>query len=581
MKDLKYADILRQNKALESRFEGAQYKIAVLSNIVTNQMNDLMEYTLRSEEINAHALSGDYDNILQDSLKFKDSNLVVIFWEPANIIDGLHYKANVMDHAAAEALINRVKSEIDFVLTNLQDTALVLFNKFSSVVFSHDNIKPNTFEIICHSLNQYLEQRIRPNTVLVDIDKVLARLSIGRSIDFRYYYSSKALYTIDFYKDYCEYIKPVVLSVMGKARKAMIFDCDNTLWKGIVGEDGINCIQMSCKSGKGVVFEEVQHLALELSRQGIIIGLCSKNNPEDVEEILTGHSDMTLRNEDIVIKKVNWNDKVTNLREIAKELNIGIDSLVLVDDSEFEINYIKEMLPQVTVIQVPDRLHEYPGVLRHSLPLFFGAVGTKEDRSRVEMYKREAIREKEKQKYSTMEEYLRAMELRMKIYVNDTRYIARAAQMTQKTNQFNLTTKRYTEADIRKFISGSSHKLILFELSDKFGDYGISGLCLLRFDSARKLAIADSFLMSCRVIGRNVETVFLDCVMREIMETGFLSLETQYIKSRKNSQVEFFYEDAGFRLVEKSDTVKTYQICVNDYKFERIRYIEVISGREN
>ena len=215
-----------------------------------------------------------------------------------------------------EEIIKKVKSEIDIVISNMKHTSLILINKFSSMIFNYQNLKPNKLDEIKDELNSYLEKQALSNSniILIDIDKVLAKTSIYKSIDLRYYYSSRVLYAVQFYKEYSEYIKPIFLSANGKSKKALIFDCDNTLWKGIFGEDGFDGIEMSGKSHHGAIFEEIQSIALELNKKGVIIGICSKNNPHEVDEVINKHPDMKIRDENISIKKINWGDKVSNKR---------------------------------------------------------------------------------------------------------------------------------------------------------------------------------------------------------------------------------------------------------------------------
>ena len=323
MMELKYSEILKLNKELENHLTSSFYNITVLSNVIVHQIKEILEYLLRSEVINANVRLGDYDNIVQDSKKYQNSNAVIIFWELCNIINGLQYKIELINNDQLDEILEQTKSEIDLVLKNFEKTSLVLINKFTSLSFSSLNIRNNNLEKLAGQLNQYLENKITANVRLVELEKVIANIGLDNSLDLRYYYSSKALYTIDFFKAYAEYVKPYVMSANGKSKKALIFDCDNTLWKGILGEDGFDNIEMSSRTKDGAIFEEIQSIALTLNKQGILIGLCSKNNPIDVDEVIESHQDMKLKNEHITINKSNWSNKVSNLKEIAQELNIG------------------------------------------------------------------------------------------------------------------------------------------------------------------------------------------------------------------------------------------------------------------
>jgi FkbH-like protein len=581
MEELKYSEILRRNKELGASLKGPVYKVDVLSNIITSQFNEVFEYNLRSEGINVNVNSGDYDNILQDAVKCNNSDLIFIFWEAANLIDGLQYKAGSMNEAELETLISKTCSEIDFVLKSLESRPLIIFNKFSSLIFNHAFIKKNNFDIVCNRLNDFLLKKASSNLLIIETDKIFAELSIAKSVDFRFYYSSKALYTIDFYKTYTKFILPVINSIKGKSKKALVFDCDNTLWKGVIGEDGMENIEMSGKGKKGVFFEEIQHLAIELSKKGVIIGLCSKNNLEDVEAVFESHPDISLRNEHIIIKKINWDDKASNIKKIAQELNIGLDSIVFIDDSDFELEFVNDQLPDVKTLRVPSNLYEYPQLVRNNLSLFYSFSQSTEDLKRVDMYKQEAERINQKAAFENIETYLSSLELRVTIHVDPSALIARISQLSQKTNQFNLTTKRYTESDIAKFIDAKDFLTFAFEVHDKFGDSGVTGVLILRTDLTSKAAEIDSFLMSCRVIGRNIEIAFFTFLIGYLEKSGITTIYAKYFKTLKNEQVSDFYEKIGFICTESSEREKLYQLTLVDYKIKQIDYINIEYGTKN
>lgn len=565
MINMKYSEIIRENKKLKQN-DIPKYQIAVLSNIMVHQSKEICEYSLRKNGINAEIVLGDYDNIVQDSLKYQNAHAVLIFWELWNLVDGLQYKIELLNDNEFGAIIDKTKQEIDMIFHNLSNVSLVLVNRFSSLVFNHFSLKQNRIDILKNEINQYLETK--KNITLIDLDKVIASISIEKSIDLRYYYSSKTLYSIEFYKKYFEYIKPIFLATNGKTKKALIFDCDNTLWKGILGEDGFDKIK---------IYNEVQYLALQLSKKGVILGLCSKNNPQDVDEVLDKHPDMILRDENIVIKKVNWEDKATNLKVIAKELNIGLDSLVFVDDSNFEVNLIKEELPMIKVFQVPTKDYEYAIIMREITNLFYNPKETKEDLEKVKMYKTQVTRAQEEQNIGDIEEYLKSLELCITLYIDDIKEITRISQMTQKTNQFNLTTKRYTETDIENFIKDENKIVLAIGVNDKFGDNGIVGLAILEYQN--DLASIDTLLMSCRVLGRNIEYKFMDIIINILQVKGVEKIKSNYLKTLKNEQVSDLYDRYGFEVLEKDEELTRYRMLVKNYKNKNLDYIGVKNGK--
>ena len=290
---------------------------------------------------------------------------------------------------------------------------------------------------------------------------------------------------------------------------------------------------------------------------------------------------MLIRNEDLAIKKVNWNDKAQNLREISEELNIGLDSIVFIDDSDFEIELIKTKIPQITSIKVPSKIHEYPTLFRDIFSLFFDISKSAEDKIRTEFYKQQNLRSNEKKKTNNIEDFLSSLKLNIKLFVDHKDSVPRMAQMTQKTNQFNLTTKRYTEGDISQFILNKDYKVFCISVSDKFGDSGITGLCILKLDRSEKLAIIDTFLLSCRVIGRNIEHVFMDTIINKIKKEKILKIKSSFKKTLKNEQVRKFYDQFGFELKFENGKIKDYDVSINNYKhnYKNINYIKILDEK--
>jgi len=562
LKNLKYTEILSKNKLLgESLSQLPTYKISVLSNIITSQLNNILEFTIRNQNINAKAISGDYDNIVQNSQVYNSSDVVIIFWELANLIDGLQYKCLTMTSHEIESIIEKVKKEIDFVFHALSKTPLVIFNKFSTLIFNNAFLKSNQFDDICNHLNKHIEQNIPRNFFVIPIDKLLAKLSIEKSIDLRYYYSSKSLYSVDFFKSYAQFIAPIILATNGKSKKAIILDCDNTLWQGTLGEDGLDGIALSSNDKRGVYFEEVHYLIKTLAEDGAMVCLCSKNNESDLDEIWKKRTDFALKETDIVAKKVNWQSKDKNLLELAEDLNIGIDSLVFVDDSGFEISCIENSLPEVTTLQVPKLIHTYSSLVREKMALFFTLTKTSEDRKRLEMYHYEIQRKNEKKNFDSVDEYLASLEIKTSIYINQVEHLARASQLTQKTNQFNLTTKRYTEIEIRELLEGGGYRIYVLDVSDKFGDYGLTGLAIVKINHPE--SEIDTLLLSCRVLGRNVEAIFIDFIINDLKKLGINHVFANYCKTPKNAQVVNFYEKSGFDILSSSDSQTKYRLSLD------------------
>lgn len=576
---MKLTEILKRNRELGSSLTGDKYKIALVSNITISQLKEILEFSLRAEGIKAEVAVGDYDAIVQDSGRFSGSDAVLFFWELGNLVDGLHCRAPLLAKEELCALAERVEGEIDLVLRSLQHTPLVLINRFSSALFDTDPLRDGPLKQLCKRLNGALESKVGSNQIVVDIDAILAKVGLGAAVDFRQFQSSKALYSIDFFKAYAEAVKRAFLAAAGRSKKVLVLDCDNTLWAGILGEDGETGIQMGEATPKGTVFREVQTILRCFRKDGVLLAICSKNNAADVDKVMASHPDMVLREEDLAAKKINWQDKATNLRELATELNLGLDSFVFVDDSSFELGLIQKELPEVECVQVPQNLSEYPAMMSGLKLVFFGLSRTSEDDRKTEMYRQEQRRKDQAIRFDSIEEYLASLDLRLKILWGRDIPVSRAAQLTQKTNQFNLTTRRYTEAEIQRMLFDPDYTLAVFSVADRYGDYGVTGLTIIRSDGgAPSSALIDSYLMSCRVIGRNVEYAFFDEIVQSLRHRDITKLRAEYLATPKNSQVARFYDDLGFEQISVVENRREYLISLSDYEPREIRYIAINSG---
>jgi len=574
--DIKYLDILKLNKKISFPPEIDKININILSNITMFQIKEILEYSLKIEELNVEVSLGNYDNIIQDSKNY-NNDITIIFWELANIVPCCYSKLEIDRNNDELEIYTNLVSEIELVFTNLSKNSLVLMNKFSSLNCSYSIVRTTKIDNLSDKLNTYLQDNLPDNFKLIDINKVISTIGVAKAFDFKNYFLSESLYTVDFFQNYSLFVKPYIMALTGKIKKALILDCDNTLWKGIVGEDGLDKIEMSDETKEGKIFSEIQSLALSLTKKGVLLGLCSKNNPNDIEDVLETHPNMQLKSHFITIKKINWKDKATNIREIASELNIGLDSLVFIDDASFEINLIREQLPEVSAFQVPKKLYEYPDYFRRISNLFCNLYSTEEDENKVEIYKDQKLRDENKRKYSNVEDYLASLELKMSIYDNDKSIIPRLSQLSQKTNQFNLTTKRYSKTEIENMINSNDFGVYAFSVSDKFGDNGITGMCILHYFNNEKRADIDIFLMSCRIIGRNIEYAFMDFIIGKLIELNISSLKATYISTKKNEQVSMFYNQHSFRLIKESGLKKYYEIEIDDYTFNNIPYIQIIN----
>ena len=337
-------------------------------------------------------------------------------------------------------------------------------------------------------------------------------------------------------------------------KKCLLLDLDNTLWGGVIGEDGVEGIQLS-ETGEGARYRDFQLRIRELGKMGVILGIVSKNNEADAFEVFERHEHMVLRKDDFAAMKINWSAKAQNIAEIAQDLDIGMDSIVFIDDNPVEREAIRTALPEVTVPEFPADTCELASFLeRVYKECFFTLESTEEDRKRTEAYLANAKRAAERTAAPSIEEFLAG--LRTKIFLTRARDedLPRAAQLTQKTNQFNLTTRRYTEQELRALQTTPGADVFIASVADKYGDNGKVFVSIVRRE-APDTAELDTFLMSCRVVGRFIEDQILDQLVKELRADGLSRLRVQFIPTRKNAPARAFVERLrGGRLVSDEES---------------------------
>ncbi len=324
--------------------------------------------------------------------------------------------------------------------------------------------------------------------------------------------------------------------------KVLVLDLDNTCWGGVIGEDGMAGVKLGGEY-PGAAFTALQRVALDLHARGVVLAACSKNNLADAMEAIETHPDMLLRPHHFSALRINWTDKAENLRAIAEELNLGLDSLVFVDDNPVERERVRQALPQVRVLEMPADPMDYADALRSS-PWFEQLSLSDEDRQRGQYYTQERERRRLAEDGGGMEGFLRSLDITAQAAPVNDLTLARTAQLTQKTNQFNLTTRRYSEADIAGMLASGRWIVRTLRAQDRLGDSGIVCVGLVELDGAR--ARIDSLMMSCRVIGRGVETAFLADLISAAQAAAATTIEGLYLPTAKNALCAQFYAEHGF-----------------------------------
>ena len=367
-----------------------------------------------------------------------------------------------------------------------------------------------------------------------------------------------------------------VLALRGLGRKCIVLDLDNTLWGGIIGEDGADGISLGPEY-PGSAFVEFQRALLSLHRRGILLAINSKNNEPDALEALQGHPAMVLRPQHFAAMRINWRDKCQNIEEIAEELNLGLESMVFIDDSPHERDMMRRLRPEVLTPEWPKDVVHYRGTLE-SLYDFETMSLTAEDLERGAMYASEAEREKFRQRNGTMEDYLFGLKLEVQIKKAEEADMPRVHQLVNKTNQFNLTTRRLSSADIESFRQRDDVVVQVLRSGDAFGDNGLVGVAILMReteDDAEATWRIDSLLMSCRVLGRTVDTGFLGYLLEYLEARGCRYVIGEFVPTSKNAMVKDFYAEAGFQLVEESEEGERWVMDLSAYTPPALPWLDV------
>ena len=420
-----------------------------------------------------------------------------------------------------------------------------------------------------YNLALFDAERQYPNVKVIDITEFTRRYTAQDLFDWKFYFISQMGMNPKLSKDFAAWWQKKLSSIALKRKKCLVLDLDNTLWGGVLGEDGIEGIKIG-GDYPGKAFLYFQEALLELSKSGVILTICSKNNEQDVLDAWEKNPFIVLKKEHFAAYRINWTDKATNIKALAEELNIGLDSFVFLDDNPTERELIKQLLPMVSVPDFPAQPYELPVFFKQVVEDYFKVYSvTDEDKKKTEQYKANAARAQAAASFTDFGAFLESLDIQIGIEAANEFNIQRIAQMTQKTNQFNLTTKRYTDADVKGFVA-EGWKIWCISVADKFGDNGITGCVMVT-----PVGEIDTFLLSCRILGKGIEMAFVKKVLSILRESGLASLKAQYIPTAKNAQVAEFWDKCGFTCVGEADGVKDYEIDLAKANLEIEKYYHI------
>ena len=550
-------NLLKRN--LKKDFTGLKnINLAILSDSSTQYLEQGIRACGYEKKLKINIWEADYDAIdlainNPSSPLFSGKNdYVVLFYSMMKAKQNFYSTANKANFA--DDFIAQVQNVIECVSENIK-TNFIVYNlpeEFDAVFGSYGNKTADSFIYQLRKINYLLMELAEKNSNVFINDVAALYASKGKAycFDSRLYINASVAWSLDFTADIAASTVQILESFSGFGKKCLILDLDNTTWGGIIGDDGIENIEIG-ELGQGKAFTQLQQWAKALKDRGIIIAVCSKNNEDIAKGPFLHHSEMVLRIEDISVFVANWDNKADNIRYIQSVLNIGFDAMVFIDDNPFEREMVKSHLPQVTVPDLPEDPADYLTYL-NTLNLFETVSYTAEDKERTKQYREEANRTIAKAKYVDEKEFLISLNMISDVKPFDSFTIPRVAQLSQRSNQFNLRTIRYSEEDIKRISGDTGFVTFSFSLADKFGDHGLISAIILQQKSSKELFI-DTWIMSCRVLKRGVEQFALSRLVNFAKDNNFELITGEYLPTPKNALVKDHYEELGFIKSNGSD----------------------------
>jgi len=550
-------------------------QIRFLRNYTLEGITPYLSYLCYESQLNPTFKFGGYGTFVTELMsgQVEGDDIIVL-----SLIEQPYFQ----NYRFGELDIDAIKDDLQSTFELLREnSAQVIINTFLEPLFPEYGVSNlgGTEDKRHHirELNRFIQnyQREHQNQFYCfDFNRYMALLGEQRAITYKNYYTKKSFFSNDFLSLYAHDIATTVNALKGKAKKCLVLDCDNTLWGGIVGEDGIDGIKIDPQEYPGNIFYQFQLRVLSLYNRGILIALASKNNEEDVFNVLDNHPHCLIKREHLASHRINWNNKADNILSMQEELNIGIDSFVFVDDNPSECELVRQAVPEVEVLQVPEKLHDYPEIVLKT-GWFDGLRVSSEDKNRTQLYQQESKRKGAAKRYSNLNDFYKSLEIEIEISEATEGQLPRVAQLTQKTNQFNLTTIRYSAAQIEQMNADENCRIYCLSVKDKFGDLGNTGVLIAQKE--QEAIVIDSFLLSCRILGKNIEKAFvyycLENLKNAFNQDHFVAT---YSPTKKNRQTELFWEQVGLSLVEENEGGKRYELkgTLAD-KLNEIDYIKI------
>ncbi|HVG07430.1 MAG TPA: HAD-IIIC family phosphatase [Thermoanaerobaculia bacterium] len=582
-------DVSLLSRSLQKRGGPADVKLAYLSNFTLDLLPRWVDVHFAREGLSAAHHLGGFGQYVQEVLG-EGSGLAR--FQPDLVLLALSLRllrpeawASFASLSAAERrdlredVVSHVESWALSALERVPATLLIAnFPLPSQPAFGIADLNAEYGETEFHlDLNLDLLRRFKglPRVQVFDAERLASRFGKERLVDRRMYYLAKMEWSPAFLGCVAGELVRHARAAQGRARKCLVLDLDNTLWGGVVGEDGPAGVKIGSGDPEGEAFLDLQLRLKALQAQGVLLAVCSKNNPGDVHELFESRPEMPLKLSDFAAVEISWEPKHEGLKKIAAALNLGTDSLVFMDDNPAEISLIAQMLPEVKTVLLPPDPAEYAALVERMTDFERTAV-LEEDARKTSQYRENRRRQELQAAAGDLATYLASLRTELAIGRARRDDLPRVHQLFTKTNQFNLTTQRYTPAEVERFIGSPICELWVARARDRFGELGTIGAILLKRDG--RVVYVDSFLMSCRAMGRGIETALMNHLKHRLLdEPGHLELRGRYVPTAKNKPVETFYEDQGFRLLEHRESgEKLYVLRRPEARMKPCDWIEAV-----
>jgi FkbH-like protein len=560
-------------RSIDGRIFQKKIKVAILSSFTINGLEEAIRVKCAESDITCATYLCGYGQYNQDILDQSSKlyefspDITFIIIDTRSVLSTLFYTPYTIPANDRRTYIDkRVADFVNLVKTfkNRTGSKLVLTNCSIPTYSPYGICEVRTeygLKEMVYDFNARLADAFRsdPQVFLFDFNSFVSKYGEINVLDYRQFLVGDIKVSLSYIPHLAGELMGYIKADLGVNRKCIVLDLDNTLWGGIIGEDGFDRIDLSLKP-PGMAFMEFQRVLLALYQRGVILAINSRNNEDEALRAIRDHPFMVLREEHFATMKINWSDKISNMKEIAQELNIGLDSIVYFDDDPINRELMSKAIPQIKTVDLPDDPSLYASTLMQ-INDFNTLVMTNEDRNRGEMYRQEHKRTELKRSSSNLEDFLKQLEIRVTMKKVNNFTIPRIAQLTLKTNQFNLTTRRYQEEDVETLAQDHTKLIGCAQTQDKFGDNGITGVYIVNKNHVDKEWFIDTFLLSCRVMGRGIEDAMMGYILSKAKEEGVTKVKAEFIPTKKNKPCEQLLPNFGFKK-EGEQWVYTYSVPI-------------------